>query len=185
LAKRVSDSDRAASTATLVSVPQTASNSADKLAEMLSQEEGRASNRVALPEPLAPPRIKIPHAVIVRAPGLLPMLYKPSELADDLGIPERTLRDWLAKFGAPHQRDDSGHVWVNGIEFAAWVQQMRQPKKQASLLPNQAYCFRCKQPVEMLNPQPASKTGKVKLMAATCPQCSGRIYRGGCHDPAQ
>jgi hypothetical protein len=39
--------------------------------------------------------VSLPHTVIVRAPGLLPMLYRPAELADDLEIPESTLRDWL------------------------------------------------------------------------------------------
>jgi hypothetical protein len=36
-------------------------------------------------------RIRLPHCVIVKAPGLLPMLYKPSEIAEELKIPERTI----------------------------------------------------------------------------------------------
>lgn len=46
------------------------------------------------------PRIKLPHQVIVKAPGLLPMLYTVRGLAEELGMPERTLRDWLVR-GAP------------------------------------------------------------------------------------
>jgi hypothetical protein len=45
---------------------------------------------------------KIPHSVIVKASGLLPMLYTVSELAMELDIPGRTLRNWLAN-GAPRQ----------------------------------------------------------------------------------
>ncbi len=66
------------------------------------------------------PRIKIPQPVIVRAPGLLPMLYKLRELAEDLGVPYRTLWDWT-KFGLPHQIDARGHIWINGEDFKQWV----------------------------------------------------------------
>jgi Tfp pilus assembly protein PilV len=40
-------------------------------------------------------RFKIPHLVIVKAPGLLPMQYTAQELAEELSISESTLRDWL------------------------------------------------------------------------------------------
>jgi len=39
--------------------------------------------------------IRLPHKAIVKAPGLLPMLYKPSELAAELDVPVSTLKDWL------------------------------------------------------------------------------------------
>lgn len=49
--------------------------------------------------------IKLPHSVIVKSPGLLPMFYQVSELAEAIGAVERTLRDWLV-LGAPHLRDE-------------------------------------------------------------------------------
>jgi hypothetical protein len=54
-------------------------------------------------------RNKLPHGVIVRAPGLLSMLYSPRELSEDLQIPESTLLDWL-QAGAPHRRDESSRL---------------------------------------------------------------------------
>jgi len=42
-------------------------------------------------------RTKLPHAVIIKAPGLLPMLYTPREICEELGVAESTLRDWLQK----------------------------------------------------------------------------------------
>jgi len=59
---------------------------------------------------------KLPHSVIVRAPGLLPMLYKVKELAGELGISPRTIRKW-ARRGMPHQRDGKGHIWIDGKEL--------------------------------------------------------------------
>ena len=70
---------------------------------------------------------KIPHLVIVKAPGLLPMHYTPREIAEELGIPESTLRDWILR-GAPHFRDDHNHLWINGQKFAAWVEDLRNAK---------------------------------------------------------
>jgi len=113
------------------------------------------------------------------------MLYKISELAEDLKIPDRTLRDWLAKFGAPYQRDPNGHIWVNGVEFAAWVNAMSQQKKKNTLQPGQAYCLRCKKPVALVNPELVEATDGPKLLRAVCPQCGGKVFRGASHDLAQ
>jgi hypothetical protein len=49
---------------------------------------------------------KLPNNIIVKAPSRLPLVYKVSELAHELQLPERTLRD-LIDIGAPHQRDQS------------------------------------------------------------------------------
>lgn len=70
---------------------------------------------------------RLPHTVVVRAPGLLPMLYSPPELAEDLHIPAHIVREWLNK-GLPYQRDAAHHVWINGREVAAWVEVARRAR---------------------------------------------------------
>ena len=122
-------------------------------------------------------RIRLPHAVIVKAPGLLPMLYKVSELAVELHLPERTLRDWLEK-GAPHKRDQHGQIWVYGPEFSLWVAGMHKPKREKKLTKNQAYCFRCNQIVDMQNASSRSIKGKLIMTKGVCPQCGCTINRG-------
>jgi hypothetical protein len=125
------------------------------------------------------PPINLPHCAIVRAPGLLPMQYKPSELAAALGIPDRTLRDWLTT-GAPHQRDEHNHIWINGREFAAWVEQCRQLKKnKVKLHADDAFCLHCNRPVHMDNPHIVRQTNTFRLLSAACPICGTSIYRGG------
>lgn len=123
-------------------------------------------------------RICLSHSVIVKAPGLLPMLYKVSELAIELHLAERTLRDWLED-GAPHQRDQRGQVWVYGPEFSSWVAGMHKPKREKKLTDNQAYCFRCKQPVEMQNASSRPIKGKLIMTKGICPRCGCTINRGG------
>lgn len=80
-------------------------------------------------------RTKLPHTVIVKAPGLLPMRNTSREICEELGIAESTLRDWL-QTGVPHQRDNRNRIWVNGERYANWVDGQRKPKKLNKLVVN-------------------------------------------------
>lgn len=122
--------------------------------------------------------IHVPHSVIVKSPGLLPMLYRVMELAQEFNIPERTLRDWLAS-GAPYSRDSKNRIWVNGTEFAAWVANQRKPKKASKLTDHQGFCFRCNQIVEIANPETVFIRGKLTNTRGSCPVCGCVINRGG------
>jgi hypothetical protein len=118
----------------------------------------------------------IPHSVIVKSPGLLPMLYKTCELAEDLNIPPRTLYDWL-KNGAPHHRDQRDHIWINGQEFAGWVISVRR-KQTEKLQENEGFCLRCKQSVEITNPRIVQEPGSPSTVKGTCPKCQGKVLKG-------
>lgn len=120
--------------------------------------------------------MKLPHAVIVRAPGLLPMLYKPSELARDLGAPARSVRSWISK-GMPHQRDKRGHLWIDGKQFAQWVSSRHKPRARLRLKADEAYCLRCRKPAKLVNPT-STRQGKRLLLRGTCPRCGGATSRG-------
>jgi hypothetical protein len=130
---------------------------------------------------LPTPHSKLPHAVIVRAPGLLPMLYKVHELADELSMPERTLRDWLYH-GAPHTRDPLGHIWINGQEFGTWVSSQRKKAPGTRLQPGEGYCMNCNRIVMMLHPTYRPSSGKLVYIQGVCPHCSGKVSRGAHRD---
>ena len=123
-------------------------------------------------------RIKLPHSAIVKSPGLLPMLYTVRELSESIGVVERTLRDWLAA-GAPHFYDRKGHIWIEGREFADWIANLRKPKRERRLTDHEAYCVRCKQVVEMVNPTITVVRGQLLLHKGKCPNCHCTINRGG------
>ncbi len=127
------------------------------------------------------PRIKLPHAVIVKAPGLLPMLYTVRELANELSMPERTLRDWLVH-SAPHTRDRLGHIWVDGQAFANWVAGQRKKVLSARLNPGEGYCMNCNRIVMMLHPTRRQSSGKLVYIQGLCPHCNGRVSRGSRRD---
>ena len=122
--------------------------------------------------------IKLSQKTIVKAPGLLPMLYKPSELAEYLCINRRTLYDWLDKNGAPHIRDAHNRIWINGQDFALWVSmQKKAPHKK--LKKNEAYCMRCKKKVHLSISKIVPVKAKLINIHGECPFCHGKIVRGG------
>ena len=125
-------------------------------------------------------RLHIPHDAIVRAPGLLPMLYKPSELCAELGIPARALHAWL-RLGLPHQRDGRGHIWVNGKELSSWLLANRAVKRSAHLQAGEGYCFRCARSVRMTHIERV-RFGKVILMRGKCSLCGSGVNCGGRDD---
>jgi hypothetical protein len=124
------------------------------------------------------PRIRPPHRVIVRAPGLLPMLYKVSELAAEIGVPDSTMRGWL-DLGAPHRRDSGGHLWIHGRDFAGWVEGLRRPKRKGRLADNEAFCMSCRRVVRMRKPVRKPIKGKLVHIVGKCPTCGHTIQRGG------
>lgn len=128
---------------------------------------------------MKPSVIKLPHSVIVKASGLLPMLYTVHELAKELDAVERTLRDWLAN-GAPHSKDAKGHIWIQGTDFSKWVAKTRRPiQKHRKMKDNEGYCMHCRNTVEMLNIHTRHMRGKLTMTRGTCAHCGHPIHRGG------
>jgi len=126
-------------------------------------------------------RTKLPHNVIIKAPGLLPMLYTPREICEELDIAESTLRDWL-QIDVPHQRDNRNRIWINGEEFARWVNNQHKPKVTNKLNEDEAYCLRCNQVSKLLSPQIQPIKGNLVLIKGTCANCGAVINRGAHRD---
>ena len=126
-------------------------------------------------------RTKLPHNVIIKAPGLLPMLYTPREICEELDIAESTLRDWL-QIDVPHQRDNRNRIWINGEEFARWVNNQRKPKVTNKLKEDEAYCLRCNHVSKLLSPQIQPIKGNLVLIKGTCANCGAVINRGAHRD---
>ncbi|MFQ5961268.1 MAG: DUF5679 domain-containing protein [Candidatus Methylomirabilales bacterium] len=84
--------------------------------------------------------------------------------------------NWV-KAGAPHERDARGHIWIHGRAFAEWLDSKRRPRSRRSLSPEQGYCLRCNQTVQMENPRPRKIDG-LTLLTGSCPNCGGKVNRG-------
>jgi len=122
---------------------------------------------------------RLPHLVIVRAPGLLPMWYSLRELAQELEVSVRSIRVWLDQ-GLPCRRDERGHLWIDGRQLAAWVKTSNVQRSRQSLQPHEAYCLHCRRPVTLLNPSSTCR-GKQRLVRGTCAVCGHIVCRAVRH----
>jgi hypothetical protein len=68
-------------------------------------------------------RPRVTKAIRERLSDLLEMLYRPSEIAEVLGIGKDTLYTGWIPAGAPHTRDEKGHIWIVGTALAAWLRE--------------------------------------------------------------
>lgn len=108
------------------------------------------------------------------------MLYKPGEIAEELGITVETVLRAFIPAGAPVVIDSEKHTWINGKDFARWAkaylaQKHNRPRNK--MLPGQAYCLRCNQVVEMQDPKRRHHHRDVDQISGRCPVCKGKINR--------
>ena len=123
------------------------------------------------------PNIK--HAHIVKLGRLLNMLYKPSELAEELGLEQEIIYRSYIPAGMPYTRDAGGRIWIHGPTFVAWVRARFMKKKEASsgLPDGHAWCMKCNQPRPMLQPSVVYANRYVEMLQAICPICGVKINR--------
>lgn len=112
----------------------------------------------------------------LKAKALLTMEYRPSEIADILGIHVDTIYRTLLPAGCPHRRDGKTNIWIVGSELAAWLKQLEKPKN--PLGSGQAFCLHCNSAVDMQPPRTIRPTSRVlELVTGTCPRCGKPINR--------
>jgi hypothetical protein len=104
---------------------------------------------------------------------LLDMLYTPSELASAVGFARRQVYRVYVPLGCPHERDVTGHVFINGQSFHRWY---RETYKKLQLAPNEAYCVSCKVAVPMHNPIVETR-GTYKYYKSSCLTCQRMVTR--------
>ncbi len=104
---------------------------------------------------------------------LLNMQYKPSELAKEIGFTRRQIYRAYIPLGCPYERDETGHLWINGEAFHQWY---RETYRKVKLENDEAYCVSCKHIVSVQNPVVKQK-GRYRYWLITCPNCRGKISK--------
>lgn len=125
-----------------------------------------------MPAPrLAPSRAR-------RLERLLNMLYKPGEIAAELGITDETLLRSYVPAGAPVTLDSQGRMWFNGKAFAAWARQYVMAKKvKQPMSETEGYCFRCHKVMTMERIHKKPSRPGVVMLTGICTACRGKINR--------
>ena len=108
-----------------------------------------------------------------RLQNLFDMMYRPSELANEIGITKRQFYRVYLPLGLPHEKDHRNHVWINGCVFREWVLDYYQEVK---LKENEIFCLTCKRSVEIVNPTQYEKSGLIYLIC-DCPICGRKTSK--------
>ncbi len=110
-----------------------------------------------------------------RLQRLLPMEYRPDEIAAILGITKDTLyRGWIPA-GAPQRRDATGNLWLMGTELATWLRAQQRQKQ--PLAAGEAFCFRCQVAVVMQAPFSRQPAQYAIQLRGYCPNCGAIVTR--------
>jgi hypothetical protein len=136
-----------------------------------------STERKTTPETRTLRRPRIPRSVIVRLGRLLRMEYRPAELAEELGCGADTIYRHYLPAGCPHRRDERGHIWIVGTDFAEWVRATLKQGK-TPMTEGEAYCLKCNRPVNMkgrLEVEPVNYY--LELVKGECPACGTTVNR--------
>jgi hypothetical protein len=115
-------------------------------------------------------------AAVLRAQRLLDMMYKPSEIAEELKIKKRGIYDVLIPLGLPHECDKKGHIWLHGLTVREWLETATRGPKH-NLAANEMFCLRCFAP-RAFDEGKLSRNGKFVTVSAICSECGAAIYKG-------
>jgi len=124
---------------------------------------------------------QLTRAKSMRVRRLLNMMYKPAEIAKELGITVDTIHRSYLPAGAPCEKDAKGHVWIHGVSFANWARAyvMSDARRHnARMQDDQVWCCRCNQVVVPKEPHTGRPNGRgVANMHGRCPLCNGKVNR--------
>lgn len=105
--------------------------------------------------------------------GLLDMMYKPGELADELGINKDQIYRVYIPLGCPHVRDKRGYIEINGNDFKAWYLDVYQ---KAKVKEDETFCKTCKKAVKIEDPIQLRKNGLTYIISV-CPNCGRKLSK--------
>lgn len=124
---------------------------------------------------------KLARAQIIRLSRLIHMKYRPSEIADLLGVNVETVRRSYLQAGCPHERDEHGHIWIIGTSFRLWANEViaeRKRKKSKPMAKNEGWCLKCNQRVKMIDPKVKPINHYLELLQSVCINCGSIVNRG-------
>ena len=119
------------------------------------------------------------HQHIIKLGRLLDMLYKPSEIAEEIGVTTDTVYRSYLPAGLPYTRDAKRNIWIHGPAFVSWARETisKKKSKRTALPDGQAWCLVCKGPVALIDPKIKTVNRYLELLQAKCPTCGKTINR--------
>jgi hypothetical protein len=121
------------------------------------------------------------HTQIIRLARLLDMLYRPAELAAEIGVHVDTVYRSYMPAGCPFTRDGHSNIWIHGPAFTDWARRIQAEKhtRRAGLPDGHAWCMRCNHPVPLIDPTRKPINRRSELLQSRCPDCGTPVNRAG------
>ena len=126
------------------------------------------------------PAPRLGRSQVIRLSRLLNMYYRPKEIAEILGVHPETVRRTYLAAGCPHRRDANGHIWIIGTAFKEWAEDVIAKRKRRETQPMQedeAWCFKCKGRVKLINPKALGVNRYLEILQSSCPSCGTKVNR--------
>ena len=114
---------------------------------------------------------------LIRMGRLLDMMYRPSEVAEEIEMTTATIYRACLPDGAPFTRDKGGDIWIHGKSFAAWALELQKKRHPGRLADGEAWCFNCKGPVVMLKPRRKHLGRYTAIYQGRCTVCGQVVNR--------
>lgn len=125
-------------------------------------------------------RPRLSRAQVIRLSRLLYMDYRPSEIAELLEVSVDTVYRSYIPAGCPHERDETGHIWILGTAFKSWAEEIlaeRKKKKSPPIKPDEGWCLKCNKRVKMISPKIIYSARNRGIIQSICKKCGGKVNR--------
>ena len=124
----------------------------------------------------------IDQRIIKSGAGLLDVMYSVSKLSKKLGLDPRYIRRALVqKRGAPHIKDEKGHIMINGKELFLWAckyieEEKTEKNSRSPMMDDEFYCVKCRKRVIGKSIHYAEENQN-RFLKAICPNCGTKINK--------
>jgi hypothetical protein len=115
---------------------------------------------------------------LIRLGRLMDMMYRPSEIAEEIGVTtEVIVRSYLPD-GCPFDRDKKGNLWIHGLSFVAWIRAVNNSQRHlGTLAEGEAWCVKCQKAVPLERPRLRHEGRYTKIYQGKCNLCGSKINR--------
>jgi hypothetical protein len=114
---------------------------------------------------------------LIKLSRLMDMEYKPSEIAEEIGVTTETVYRSYLPGGCPFRRDQADAIWIHGLSFSEWVRAQTRKKIVQPLQDGQAWCMKCRRAVALVRPRERFRGRYVVIFQGKCETCEMRINR--------
>ena len=109
---------------------------------------------------------------------LLDMEYKPSEIADELGINVKTIYRSYIPLGLPVRHAVDGSIWIHGTTYREWaltILTTDSEKPKPPMGESEFYCTKCRNRVQAV--EISQVIDKRTRAIGTCPICGTSVTK--------